>query len=221
MTDLPTLSGPRLGPDSGEAKKLVVLLHGYGANGEDLIGLAPAFAQVLPDAAFASPNAPYPCQANPFGGYQWFDVWQGDEADRLAQVRHAAATIDAFLDAELARLGLADDALALCGFSQGTMLSLHVGLRRARPPAGILGYSGRLEAPETLADEITARPPVMLIHGEQDELLPVELMDVAAARLTECGVRTATHRCPGLGHGIDPDGVKLGAGFLSTIFAGA
>ncbi|MGB0576229.1 MAG: alpha/beta hydrolase [Alphaproteobacteria bacterium] len=217
MTDLPTLSGPSLGPAYGTAKSLVILLHGYGANGDDLIGLAPPLSQVLPDTVFVSPNAPHPCAQNPFGGLQWFDVWEGDDYDRLAQVRIAAATVDAFLDSELERLGLKDSQLALLGFSQGTMLSLHVGLRRANAPAGILGYSGRLEAPETLADEIKVRPPVMLIHGEEDPLLNIELMDSAAGLLRENGVDVDTHRRPGLAHGIDQEGVNLGAGFLSVV----
>ena len=221
MSDLPTLTGPSFGPASGgAAKQLVVMLHGYGANGDDLIGLAQPLAQILPDAVFVSPNAPYPCQANPFGGFQWFDVWQGESSDRLAEVRQAAATVNAYIDGEMERYGIEDGQLALLGFSQGTMLSLHVGLRRAKAPAGILGYSGRLESPELLADEITARPPVMLIHGEEDAMLSVDLMDQAAARLTECGVAVETSRCPGLGHGIDADGVRLGAGFLSVVFSG-
>ena len=221
MSDLPTLTGPSFGPASGgAAKQLVVMLHGYGANGDDLIGLAQPLSQILPDAVFVSPNAPFPCQANPFGGFQWFDVWQGESADRLAEVRQAAATVNVYIDGELARYGLEDNQLALLGFSQGTMLSLHVGLRRAAAPAGILGYSGRLESPELLADEITVRPPVMLIHGEDDAMLSVDLMDQAAARLTECGVSVETNRCPGLGHGIDADGVRLGAGFLSVVFGG-
>jgi len=220
MADLPILSGPSYGPAShGAAKQLVVMLHGYGANGDDLIGLAPPLAQVLPDAIFVSPNAPYPCQSNPFGGFQWFDVWQGEGADRLTQVRSAAEIVNAYIDSELARLGLSDDRLALLGFSQGTMLSLHVGLRRAQAPAGILGYSGRLESPERLEDEIAVRPPVMLIHGDQDPMLPVELMDQAAARLVECGVSVDAHKCPGVGHGIDENGVRLGSAFLSGILS--
>ncbi len=219
MADLPTLSGPSYGPAAGAApRQLVLLLHGYGANGDDLIGLAPHLAQVLPEAVFVSPNAPYPCRQNPFGGFQWFDVWQGEGADRLTQVRSAAEIVNAFIDSELARLGLSDERLALLGFSQGTMLSLHVGLRRANEPAGILGYSGRLESPELLEEEITARPPVMLIHGDQDPLLPVELMGQAAARLSECGVSVDTHVCPGVGHGIDADGVRLGGEFLQRAF---
>jgi len=219
--DLPRLSGPSFGPaDGGKPKQLVVMLHGYGANGEDLIGLAAPLAQVLPHAEFVSPNAPYPCAANPFGGFQWFDVWQQDQTDRLGQLRATAVIVNRFLDDALAARELSDAKLALVGFSQGTMLSLHVGLRRAAPCAGILGYSGRLEAPETLPDEIAARPPVLLVHGEADELLPVALMDRAAEVLAANGVTVETHRCPGIGHGIDHDGVRLGAGFLSVIFSG-
>lgn len=221
MNDLPQLDGPSVDPAAGGApRKLVVLLHGYGANGEDLIGLAPAFAQVLPHAAFISPNAPYPCAANPFGGLQWFDVWQGDSPQRLAAVRHAQATIDAFLDRKLADLGLADADLALVGFSQGTMLSLQVGLRRASACAGVLGYSGRLESPTLLASEIRSRPPVVLVHGEEDPLLNVGMMDAAAEVLRANGVQVETHRRPGLGHGIDIDGLKIGAAFLASVLAG-
>lgn len=217
MNDLPQLTGPAFGPAAGGApKRLVILLHGYGANGDDLIGLAPPLSQVLPDAEFLSPNAPYPCAQNPFGGFQWFDVWNRDDANRMQEVRKTAVIVNGFIDAALAERGLSDADLALVGFSQGTMLSLHVALRRPRPCAAVLGFSGRLEAPETLAAEITARPPVMLIHGEQDELLPAELMDRAAEVLAASGVKVETHRRPGLGHGIDPDGLKLGAGFLSV-----
>ena len=193
---------------------------GGGGGGFDLIGLAPAFAQVLPNAEFLSPNAPYPCEANPFGGLQWFEVWQQEGVDRLAQVRNGTRIVDAFIDAELAKRGLSDDKLVLIGFSQGTMLSLHVGMRRKAPCAGILGYSGRLESPETLAGEITAKPPVLMIHGEEDPMLAVDLMDKAAETLRENGVLVETHRCPGLGHGIDEDGIRLGAGFLTVHLTG-
>ncbi|MEE8333774.1 MAG: dienelactone hydrolase family protein [Alphaproteobacteria bacterium] len=219
MTDVPQLTGPAFGPAGGGApKRLVILLHGYGANGDDLIGLAPPLSQVLPDAEFLSPNAPYPCAQNPFGGLQWFDVWNRDDENRLAEVRKTAVIVDGFIDQALEARGLTDADLALVGFSQGTMLSLHVSMRRAAPCAAVLGFSGRLESPETLPDEITARPKVMLIHGEQDEMLPIAMMEAAAETLTANGVAVETYRRPGLGHGIDPDGLKLGAGFLSVAF---
>ncbi len=217
MNDAPQLTGPAFGPAAGgEPKQLVILLHGYGANGDDLIGLATPLSQALPDAEFLSPNAPYPCAQNPFGGLQWFDVWNRDDENRMTEVRKTAVIVNRYIDEMLAARGLCDADLVLVGFSQGTMLSLHVALRRPVACAGVLGFSGRLEAPETLAAEITARPPVMLIHGEQDEMLPVDMMDKAAEVLAASGVAVETHRRPGLGHGIDPDGLKLGAGFLSV-----
>jgi phospholipase/carboxylesterase len=219
MSEIPTLSGPSFGPASGgAAQQLVLMLHGFGANGDDLIGLAEPLSQILPNAAFIAPNAPFPCQANPFGGYQWFDLRQGESEGRLPQLRLAAEKVDALIDSELARLQLGAHQLAFLGFSQGTMLSLHTGLRRAFAPAGILGFSGRLEAAEYLADEITVRPPVLLIHGEEDPMLSIDQMIIAESRLIECGVSVQTHSCPGLGHGIDADGIRLGSEFLKRVF---
>ena len=217
MTKFPKLSGPIMGPVSGITKSIVVLLHGYGANGDDLIGLAPALSAVLPDTLFVAPNAPYPCAQNPFGGLQWFNVLEENQQDRLSQIRAAASIIDAFVDSELKRLGVDENKLAFLGFSQGTMLSLHVGLRRSNSPAGILGYSGRLEAPELLVDEISVRPPVLLIHGEDDPLIPVNLMGVAADSLIKNGVKVDTHNRQGLQHGIDQEGIKIGADFLQSV----
>jgi len=219
--DLPQLSGPVFEPASKKpATSVVLLLHGYGANGDDLIGLAPPLSQALPDTVFLSPNAPYPCEGNPFGGFQWFDVWQKEDENRLTAVRYAEKIVNAFIDVELEKRGLDESKLVFLGFSQGTMLSLQTGLRREKPCAGILGYSGRLESPELLGDEIRSRPPVMLIHGEDDPMLPVDLMDAAAQTLTENGVEVSTFRRPGLGHGIDPDGLKLGAAFLTRCLGG-
>ena len=217
MTKFPKLSGPIMGPVSGITKSIVVLLHGYGANGDDLIGLAPSLSAALPDTLFVAPNAPYPCAQNPFGGLQWFNVLEENQQDRLSQIRAAASIIDAFVDSELKRLGVDENKLAFLGFSQGTMLSLHVGLRRSNSPAGILGYSGRLEAPELLVDEISVRPPVLLIHGEDDPLIPVNLMGVAADSLIKNGVKVDTHNRHGLQHGIDQEGVKIGADFLQSV----
>ena len=220
MINLPTLSGPVVEPLSGSAKSVVILLHGYGANGDDLIGLASPLSKILPDTVFMSPNAPNRCAQNPFGGLQWFDVWEGDDYDRLSQIELASATINAFIDSQLERLDLSDKNLALLGFSQGTMLSLHVGVRRIKCPAGILGYSGRLEAPEKLADEILVRPPIMLIHGEMDEMVPFDSMAEAEAGLSAVDFSVQTVACPGLGHGIDPSGLQNGGNFLKAAFSG-
>ncbi len=215
-----SLNGPRLAPASGgRAKQLVVFLHGYGADGNDLIGLGRHWAGLLPDAAFVSPHAPEPCAMNPFGGRQWFALTFRDPSERWRGVQKAGPVLNAFLDAELAAHGLGDDALALVGFSQGTMMALHVGLRRARPPAGIVGYSGMLAGVEHLPGQISARPPVLLIHGDADEVIPVEAMVQARQSLAALEVPVEWHVRPGLGHGIDPEGLEMGGRFLRNAFA--
>ncbi len=217
MTDIPELSGPTRDPASGKAaRQLVIFLHGYGADGNDLIELGRVFSQVLPDAAFVSPNAPDRCEGNPFG-YQWFDVWMQDPVQRLKSIRRAAAAIDGYITGELDRLGLTEKDLVLVGFSQGTMMSLFVAPRREQPIAGIVGYSGRIESPDLLAEEIRSRPPVVLVHGDSDELLPASEMDRAAAALKGCGIAVATHLRRGLGHGIDEDGLGIGLEFVTRV----
>ena len=220
MTDLLELSGPALDPASGGApSSLVILLHGVGADDNDLIGLAPHLARVLPDTAFVSPNAPYPCDMAPMG-YQWFSIQTQDTALRLAAIRQTSEILNAFIDAQLAAHGLSDDRLALVGFSQGTMMSLFIAPRRDNPCAGIMAYSGRLEGGAELAHEIKSRPPVMMVHGDQDELLPVTSMTDAAARLVDNGLQVETHVRPGLGHGIDEVGLQIGMSFLAQVLAG-
>lgn len=209
MTQLQQLSGPRHGPASGgPAKQLVVLLHGWGADGNDLIGLAPELAPGLPDAVFVSPNAPEPCDANPMGR-QWFGLNDRSGAAMLGGARAIAPSIDAFLDAELERQGLGDDALALVGFSQGTMMALHVALRRARPCAGLVGFSGLLIAPEVLPAEVKSKPPILLVHGEADPVVPFSVMTVATTALETAGVPVRAEGRPDLGHGIDGTGLGL------------
>ncbi|NQU59924.1 MAG: prolyl oligopeptidase family serine peptidase [Rhodospirillales bacterium] len=218
MTDIPALNGPMLAPASGgAAKQLVILAHGVGSDGDDLIGLAPYFQKALPDALFVSPNAPYPFDMAP-QGHQWFSLQDASAPARLAGTQTAAPILDAFIDAKLAETGLAEDKLALIGFSQGTMMALHVGLRRAKALAGILGYSGMLVGPELLADSIQSRPPVLLVHGDADDVLPVEALGQAVAGLQAAGVFVKHHTCPGLGHGLDDDGIRLGMEFLGEIF---
>ncbi len=220
MTDLLELSGPSLAPASGGvARSLVILLHGVGADGNDLFGLAPNFARALPNTAFVSPNAPYPCDMAPMG-YQWFSIQTQDPALRLAAIRQTAEILNAFIDAQLAAHGLGDDRLALVGFSQGTMMSLFTAPRRDQACAGIMGYSGRMEGGAELAAEIRSRPPVVMVHGDQDELLPVASMTDAAALLRDNDIEVETHIRPGLGHGIDEAGVQIGMRFLGQALAG-
>ncbi len=218
MTDLPLLNGPALPPATGQPpSQVVLLLHGVGADGNDLIGLAPFFQQVLPEAAFFSPNAPEPYDMAPFG-HQWFSIRDFGPAQRLKGAQAAAPILDHFIDHLLAIFGLAEENMALIGFSQGTMMSLHVGLRRARPLAGIVGYSGALVGPELLAAEIRSRPPVLLVHGDADGIVPVDALAQAEKTLKANAVPIATHVRPGLAHGIDEDGIRLGQEFLKARF---
>jgi phospholipase/carboxylesterase len=213
----PKLEGPSHGPHSGgRPKQLIVLLHGYGADGNDLIGLAPVLAPLMPDAVFHSPNAPYPCAGNPMG-YEWFSINRLDPASRLAGTRSAAPFVDAFLDDKMAAYGLDESSTVLIGFSQGTMMSLHVGLRRAKQLAGIVGFSGALAGPEVLKDEIRSRPPVLLVHGDSDEMLPAALTEEAAVALQQNGVEVAVHIAQGVGHGIDQTGLGNAARFLLNV----
>jgi len=217
------LDGPRIEPRSGTAKQLVVFLHGYGADGNDLIEIGRAWQGLLPDAAFVSPNAPRPCGQS-LSGREWFPLTFRDPGERWTGVNQAAPALDAFLDAELKRRNLPPQALALVGFSQGTMMALHVGLRRAVAPAAIVGYSGMLVVPETgepeaFAAEIRSRPPVLLIHGDEDQVIPVQALMHASQGLAALEVPAEWHISPGIGHGIDQEGLRHGAEFLAKQFA--
>jgi phospholipase/carboxylesterase len=210
-----TLTGPERPAASGAADSLVILLHGYGADGGDLIGLAEPMAPHLPNTRFLAPNAPERCPGNPFG-YQWFPIpWLDGtpEAEARASAVHAVAALDAWLD-EVAADGTPPERTVLLGFSQGTMMALHVGLRRQRPFAGIVGFSGRLLDPELLPSEIVSRPPVLLVHGDQDPVVPFESLAAAEAALAAAGVPTHAHVSPGAAHGIAPDGLGLAVGFI-------
>jgi phospholipase/carboxylesterase len=212
------LDGPRFGPRAGgPAKQIVVLLHGLGADGRDLIDLAPIWAEALPEVAFVAPDAPEACDMGPYGR-QWFSLQDRSPTLMAAGARAARAGLDGFLDAELAQAGLPDSALALVGFSQGCKMALYAGLRRAVPPAAILGYSGALLAPESLADEILGRPPVLLVHGEADDIVSVQATRRAESALREAGVPVEALYRPGLAHGIDEAGLAAGRRALQAAF---
>ena len=216
---LMALSGPSRPPlAGGKPRRLVILLHGLGADGNDLIGLQQYWARLVPDAEFVSPNAPFPCDMAAYG-YQWFSVQDRTPAAMLAGVRAAAPILDAYIDEELQKRGLAEGDAALVGFSQGTMMSLFVGLRRERPLAGILGYSGRLIGPELLAGELRTRPPVLLVHGTEDPLVPFASMAAAETALKAAGVPVETLACPGIEHSIDPEGLQRGGLFLRQVLS--
>lgn len=213
---MPVLAGPVVPPASGgPARQLVVLLHGWGANGDDLIGLAPAWARALPDARFVSPHAPDPCDQNPMGR-QWFSFNQATPAALARGAVRAQGLIDRFVDEELARLKLPPSRAALVGFSQGAMMALHAGLRRAAPVGAVLGYSGALVGGETLKAEARSRPPILLVHGDADPVVPVESLHEAIDALGQAGIAAQFHIARGLGHGIDEEGLALGAAFLRT-----
>ena len=210
------LTSARKGAAQGTARRAVIFVHGYGADGADLLGLADPLAPHLPDTAFYSPNAPERCTNNPMG-YQWFPIpWLDGSSEAAARAGMAAAVADlnAFIDKVLEDEGLAPEALALVGFSQGTMMSLHVAPRRPAPLAAVVGFSGRLMAPEALAAETVSRFPVLLIHGDADEMVPVSDLPKAADALTGAGFETYAHVCKGLGHGIDNEGLSLALQFL-------
>jgi phospholipase/carboxylesterase len=216
------LDGPRLNPRSGTARQLVIFLHGYGADGNDLIEIGRAWQSLLPEAAFVSPHAPEPCGQAPVGR-QWFALTFRDPNERWVGANKAAPVLERFIDAELARHRLPPQALALVGFSQGTMMALHVGLRRAAAPAAIVGYSGLLVLPpqgqpDALAAEIKSRPPVLLVHGDQDELIPAQALFQATQELAALGVPVEWHLSAGVGHGIDAEGLRHGGEFLARNF---
>ena len=213
------LDGPRWGPASKAApKQLVLLCHGLGADGHDLIDLAPTWAHALPDALFVSVDAPFPHESG--FGRQWWSVQDRSPAVMDAGVRRAAGFLNTFIDAELDRLGLPVEAYALMGFSQGAMTVLFTGLRRANAPRAVLAFSGALVAPETLATELANHAPVLLVHGEADDVVPVHRSHDAEAALRAANVPVEAVYVPRLGHGIDDTGLAMGALALQRAFSG-
>lgn len=200
----------------GLAKQLVVLLHGYGSDGEDLIALAPYLGQAMPDAAFVAPNAPFPC-ASAMWGFQWFGVQDADGEWRLEGARLANKILQPFFEVQLEAHNVPPEELYIVGFSQGTMMALHAGLRREIEPRCVVGFSGRLMAAHLLADEVISRPPIMLAHGADDDVVPVESLEKANTALREAGLSVESHVIEGLGHGIDETGILQAAQFMRRI----
>ncbi|NOX72129.1 MAG: prolyl oligopeptidase family serine peptidase [Alphaproteobacteria bacterium] len=210
------LQSGRRGAAQGMAKHLVILVHGYGADGNDLLGLADPLGEHLPDTVFVAPNAPNKCSGNPFG-FEWFPIpWLDGSSEEAARTGMAAAVDDlnAFIDKTMADEGVTAAQTILLGFSQGTMMSLHIAPRRAVPVAGIVGFSGRLLEPETLADAVVSRPPVLLIHGDQDDMVPIASLPEAADALSAAGFEVYTHISKGMAHGIAPDGLGVALQFM-------
>lgn len=215
------LEGPRYGPLRGGAPDaLVVLVHGFGADGNDLIDLAALWAEAVPGALFVAPHAPEPCEGIPFGR-QWFPLWDRSSAQLEAGVQAAAAALGRYVAAEAGRLALPPRRVALMGFSQGAMTVLEAGLRGAVPdPACVLAYSGGMIGADGLASALAARPAVLLVHGEADEVVPASATRVAEAALLEAGVAVHALFPPTLGHGLDDAGLMAGARLLVECLGG-
>ncbi|MGQ4274263.1 alpha/beta hydrolase [Terrihabitans sp. B22-R8] len=210
-----SLDGPRLDAASGTISSLVIFLHGYGADGNDLLGLGSEWARALPNTEFVSPHAPEVCIQNA-QGRQWWDLSDRSDEARWAGVQRAAPRLDAFIDAEIKRTGLPASRIALVGFSQGTMMALHVGLRRADRLGAIVGYSGVIAGAEHLGAQIRSRPPVFLAHGTLDQVIPVDALVQTVEALAENGVPRKWHVAHGMAHGIDRVGLAAAADFLNS-----
>jgi phospholipase/carboxylesterase len=211
------INGASLQPLSGGTpRQIVLLLHGYGSNGADLISFAPHWRKALPDALFLAPNAPQRCGGS---GYQWWPLPAFTPHALAAGASSAAPAINDFIDRKLAQYGLSEEKLALVGFSQGTMMALHVGLRRGRQVAGILGYSGMLTSTADLAGQNPTKPPVLLIHGSNDPIVPVAALHAAEQALRRAGIEVATHVSMGVGHSVDPAALRLGGEFVARVLA--
>lgn len=217
ITDTAGLSGPIIEARSGTTDSMVILCHGYGSNGDDLVQLAPHWQAILPNTVFISPNAPERCPGSPTG-FQWFPLTSMSREERISGTVAAAPSLDAFIDEKLAEYDLTEDRLALVGFSQGTMMSLHVGPRRGKPLAGILGYSGALSGPALLVAEGRSKPPVFLVHGDRDEVIPFPAMFEAVGALEAAGLSVEKHISSGITHSIGPDGLQKGGIFLARVF---
>ena len=211
------LQSERKEPVSGTTRSVVVFLHGYGANGVDLLGLADPLGEHMPDTLFIAPDAPERCPGSPLG-FQWFPIpWlDGSSEDEARRSMDAAIEdLNAFLDALMVDEDILPEQLALFGFSQGTMMSLHVGPRREDALAGIVGFSGRLLEPDLLVDEVKTKPPVLLVHGDQDEVVPPQSLSEAAVGLEKAGFKEVfAHVMKGTGHGIAPDGLSVALAFM-------
>ncbi|MFT4783076.1 MAG: phospholipase/carboxylesterase [Paracoccaceae bacterium] len=213
------LNAGRKAAKSGHATSAVIFLHGYGSDGADLLGLADPLSQHMPDTVFLAPDAPEPCVNNPMG-FQWFPIPRMDGSTEQAAAEGLARAVEdlnAYLDGVMHDEGLSADRLVLVGFSQGTMMSLHVAPRRETALAGVVGFSGRLLTPEKLAPEVTAKPPVMLLHGDRDDVVPFESLQEAADALVAEDFDVYTHVMQGTAHGISPDGLQQAYGFMSEV----
>jgi len=211
------LQGPEMAPASGQVERLVILLHGLGADGRDLLGLAPELADDLPDTQFCSPNAPFPCDMAPYG-YQWFSLRDRDPVRILTEMSIAMPMLNDYIDAQAARFGLDDSQVALIGFSQGAMMSMFTSIRRVKPLAGIVAMSGILRSQEAMVADVKSRPPICVIHGTDDEVVPFAALAITEEALKSANIPAESHARPGLGHGIDMACIEITKKFLTRCF---
>lgn len=207
------IDGPRLEP-KGDIKKLVIFLHGYGSDGNDLISLTEQFYKSLPHTAFVSPHAPFPCGQNPMGGREWFPLSSLSYEEKLKGSANNHQHLGAFIDSQKQRHNLKEKDIALIGFSQGTMMALYVAPRRQKPLGAVIGFSGALTGIETLKKQTISRPPILLVHGDQDDVVPYSSLAEAEKHLKANKFKVKTHTSPGVGHGIGPDGIEQARQFL-------
>ncbi len=211
------LNAERRAPVSGETRSVVVFLHGYGANGADLLGLADPLSEHLPDTLFVAPDAPEACVGAPMG-FQWFPIpWIDNSSEEESErgMMQAVDDLNAFLDALMVDEDVLPEQVVLFGFSQGTMMALHVAPRREDAVAGVVGFSGRMLSPELLADEAVVKLPILLVHGDQDDVVPPQSLPEAAQALQEAGFKDVfAHIMKGTAHGIAPDGLSVALAFM-------
>jgi phospholipase/carboxylesterase len=213
MFETLSMQGVSIPPKNGNAEYLVMFLHGLGADANDLIGLSDEFVDILPNAAFISPNAPFMCDMAPMGR-QWFSLQSRETNHMLTGIQASAPLLNKYIDDELTKYGLDISKLIIIGFSQGTMMALHTMLRRTAPCAAIIGYSGAIIASRNLENEITAKPPICLVHGDDDQIVPFAAMADAEAALFNAGVNVEAYAVEGLGHGISGEGIVIARDFL-------
>lgn len=209
------IDGPSLAPLSGKAKHLVILLHGYGANGEDLLSLGEEWAPELPDAAFAAPNAPEACGVFPVG-YQWFPIRAIDprEFERERSVENVTPVLHGFIDDQLKKWGVAEDKVIVVGFSQGAMMAMYAMPRRENACAGVIGFSGMLIDAAGLKGAGIVKMPILAIHGEEDTVVPPESLAAIDEGFSAAGFDVETAMRPGLSHAIDQFGLIRGLDFI-------
>ncbi len=205
--------GYELEPLEGMADSLCVMLHGFGADGADMIDVAAEMANYLPRTHFVAPNGPEYCLTAP-GFFQWYGAEGGSEAADVA-VEHLAPRINRYCDMQLERLGLTNENLIMMGFSQGGGVMLETALRRESPCAAVLIYTGSLRNADRLDEVVKSRPPIMMIHGDEDDVVPPARVTEAVMALGEKDVLCAHHFCIGLGHSLNEEGAMMGAMFAA------